>query len=83
MAVGRVKHISPCLVGVPVNSNTTRHTACLDKKKRFAVHSATSTVPLQTGEEPSLGVAMHIIETLVLDDAWQRTETFCPQSRRF
>ena len=23
---------------------------------------------------------MHIIEALVLDDTWQRTETFCPQS---
>jgi hypothetical protein len=37
-------------------------------------------VGLQTGEEASLGVAMHIIEALVLDDAWERTETFCPQS---
>ena len=27
-----------------------------------------------------MGVAMHIIETLVLDDAWQRTDTFCPDS---
>ena len=40
-------------------------------------------VPLQTGEEPSLGVAMHIIETLVLDDAWQRTDTFCPEGEMF
>ena len=49
MAVGRVKHISPCLVGLP------------------------------TGEESSMGVAMHLIETLVLDEGWVRSEGFCPQ----
>jgi hypothetical protein len=48
MAVGRVQHISPCLVGQ------------------------------QAGEESSLAVAMHLIEALVLDDAWMRSELFCP-----
>ena len=79
MAVGRVKHISPCLVGLPVGrQHPNKNAVCLDRQ--FALQR-THTVSLQTGEEPSLGVAMHIIETLVLDDAWRRTDTFSPESK--
>jgi diadenosine tetraphosphatase ApaH/serine/threonine PP2A family protein phosphatase/Ca2+-binding EF-hand superfamily protein len=49
MAVERVRHISPCLVGS------------------------------QGSTEQATRVAMHVIETLVLDEQWLRTETFCPQ----
>ena len=78
MAVGRVKHISPCLVGLPVGL-TSKHRIAARLIRPYDAR----VVPLQTGEEPSLGVAMHIIETLVLDDAWQRTETFCPEGEMF
>ena len=75
MAVGRVKHISPCLVGNQVGGRTVAALCALSV--RCITYLITYTHPPKASEESFVEIAMHLIETLV-EDSWTRSENFCP-----